>query len=95
MSDVAYTAVVRRCQESGRYTLTSDDIRGLVMEADSVADLEAELPTLAEELLRSNHGLTDWDLHGLKIEVIDAADNDDWNDEPDRSPEPDTLPSDI
>jgi len=43
----------------GIITVTSEDIRGLVLEADKGQELDDELIRVAGRLLQSNHGLTD------------------------------------
>ena len=46
----------------GTITVTSDDIRGLVLETDTVGELRDELVRVAGSVLRSNRGLTDEDV---------------------------------
>lgn len=43
----------------GTLAITESDIKGLILEVSSTEELLAELPRVASELLRLNHGLTD------------------------------------
>ncbi|MXW83349.1 MAG: hypothetical protein F4246_03740 [Rhodothermaceae bacterium] len=45
--------------EDGTLAITDSDITGLIIEVSSTEELLAELPRVASELLRLNHGLTD------------------------------------
>ena len=45
--------------EDGTLAITDSDITGLIIEVGSTEELLAELPRVASELLRLNHGLTD------------------------------------
>ena len=47
------------CYQDGTLAVTSADITGLVLEADSFRELYPELLRVAQRLLQSNHGLTE------------------------------------
>ena len=52
----------------GTIVVTSDEIKGLVMEVNSYDELKEELIYLGKVLLMGNHGLTEDDL--LNVEYI-------------------------
>lgn len=47
------------CYKDGTLAVTSKEITGLVLEADSFRELYPELLRVAQRLLRANHGLTE------------------------------------
>ena len=69
MAELEYSISVRTCRHTRRLTATSPDIRGLVLEVDSLDELQTELLWVSERLLRSNHGLTDAQIAEVQLNV--------------------------
>lgn len=62
--------------EDGTLAITDSDITGLIIEVSSTEELLAELPRVASELLRLNHGLTDNEIaEAILIPQIKPADD--------------------
>ena len=56
--------------DDGTLAVHGGDIRGLVIEADTLDEMRAELHRLAPRLLRSNHGLTDEEIEHASLCVV-------------------------
>ena len=69
MAELEYTIAVRTCRHSRRLIATSPDLRGLVLEVDSLDELQTELLWVSERLLRSNHGLADAQIAEVQLNV--------------------------
>ena len=64
--------------EDGTLAITDSDITGLIIEVSSTEELLAELPRVASELLRLNHGLTDKEIaEAILIPNIKPVDDSD------------------
>ena len=50
-----YHIIIRHDAEARVYIATSPDVRGLIMEADTAADLERRVRSVIPELLELNH----------------------------------------
>ena len=62
--------------EDGTLTITDSDITGLIIEVNSTEELFAELPRVASELLRLNHGLTDKEIaEAILIPLVEPVDD--------------------
>ena len=56
--------------DDGRFAVHGSDIRGLVLEVDTLDEIRVELQHLAPQLLRSNHGLTDEEIAQVSLCVV-------------------------
>ena len=59
--------------EDGTLAVHGGDIRGLVVEADTLDEMRSELLRIAPRLLRSNHGLTDEDMAHVSLRLVLCA----------------------
>lgn len=59
--------------DDGTLAVFGADIRGLIIEADTFAEIEAELLRVVPLLLRSNHGLSDEDIAHVTLRVEHRA----------------------
>lgn len=69
MAEYEYAITVRACCRPKCFIATSPDIRGLVLEVDSMDELQTELLRVSERLLRSNHGLNDAQIAEVQLNV--------------------------
>ena len=56
--------------DDGTLAVHGGDIRGLVVEADTLDELRSELHRIAPRLLRANHGLTDDEIAHASIRLV-------------------------
>ena len=56
--------------EDGTFAVHGGDIRGLVVEADTLDELRSELRRIAPRLLRSNHGLTEDEIAQASLRLV-------------------------
>ena len=56
--------------EDGTLAVHGGDIRGLVVEADTLDEMRSELLRIAPRLLRSNHGLTDEEIAHASLRLV-------------------------
>ena len=56
--------------EDGTLAVHGGDIRGLVIEADTLDEMRSELHRIAPRLLRSNHGLTDEEIAHASLRLV-------------------------
>ncbi len=54
---------------NGIWGARGDDIKGLVLEGESLDEIRRELIRIAPQLLRSNHGLTDAEIEKVSLYV--------------------------
>lgn len=69
MSQLEYTTPLF-IHEDGTLAVHGGDIRGLVIEADTLDELRSELRRVAPRLLRSNHGLTDDEIAQASLRLV-------------------------
>lgn len=61
----------------GTLAVHGGDIRGLVIEVDTLEEMRAELLRVAPRLLRSNHGLSDDEIEQASLRLVPCAVKDD------------------
>ena len=62
--------------EDGTLAVHGGDIRGLVIEADTLDELRSELHRIVPRLLRANHGLTDNEIAHASLRLVPCGVND-------------------
>ena len=63
-------SVILFVHEDGTLAAHGGDILGLVIEADDIAEMRAELLRIAPRLLKSNHGLTEEEVGKSTIRLV-------------------------
>ena len=56
--------------EDGTLAVHGGDIRGLVIEVDTLDEMRAELLRIAPQLLRNNHGLNDEEIAQASLRLV-------------------------
>ena len=56
--------------EDGTLAVHGSDIRGLIVETDTLNEMRSELLRIAPRLLRSNHGLTDEEMAHVTLRLV-------------------------
>ena len=51
-------------------SITESDIKGLIIEVRTFAELTTELPRVASDLLELNHGLTDEEIDKARLHIM-------------------------